>query len=157
MTRAAAEPTENSEVRATSEIRKQRDFLTLVAAILFTAVALGTGFVAGFQLAGGHISVNPPRISSPDTSTPFALRLRTESAGERVRVTWAKDSAAALRALGGTLYIRDGNDTRLVRLQPGEVRDGMLLHLPQTGTVQFRLELNLPGDRTVTEAVGWAK
>jgi len=150
-------PALEEEPRPASPARKQRDFLTLVVAILFTAAALGTGFVTGFQMAGGHISLTPPSISGPDAGAVYTLGLRAQTHGERVRIQWSTRSTPARLALGGTLYIRDGNDTRVVNLQPGEVRDGMVLHLPQALSVRFRLELNLPADRTVSEAVEWKR
>ncbi len=139
------------------EEQRRRGLQTVALSVLFTAAVLTAGFVAGLQFAGGEISLLPPALKRAEPPVSFDLGLRAQGAGERVRVQWSKQSPAVRQASGGTMYIRDGAEVRAVPLHPEEVKDGSILHLPQGGSVRFRLELSLPGDRTVTEAVEWKR
>jgi hypothetical protein len=148
---------ESAPVSPERHIRKKRDFATVALAFVFTAAVLSAGFVAGFQLAGGHVSVLPPALSTPDPAQAYNLELRAQFAGSRVRVHWSAGSVAARLATAGTLYVQDGIQTNMIPLTANEIREGSILHLPQENTVRFRLELNLPGGRLVSESVDWRR
>jgi hypothetical protein len=136
---------------------RRKGFLTVLSAVLFTAMALAAGFVAGVQVTGGRVVLWPLSVVRPDPAASLRLGLHAEAAGDRVRLTWSKESVPIHLATGGTLYVQEGDDTRVIPLRPEEVRDGSVLHLPQGETVRFRLELSLVGERTFTEAVEWKR
>ncbi|MBC7928744.1 MAG: hypothetical protein H7039_24125 [Bryobacteraceae bacterium] len=143
---------------AAAVVPRETGFLTVLLAILFTAAAMLTGFVAGFQLAGGLITLTPTlALRAPDETASWQLGLRTDQAGDRIRLTWPRDSPAVRNATAGMLSIAEAGNSYVVNLTGAEVRYGTILHSATATDVRFRLDIALPGERTVSETLDWHK
>jgi len=130
---------------------------TLALALLLAMAGAGLGFVAGYRGAGGRISFYPElRFASGTEHSPYQLGLQAEAAGERVRIRWSADSPPAVSALSGSLSIEESGTTKVVALQPVELRGGTVLYQTRSTPVRFRLELKMPENRSATETVSWS-
>jgi len=131
-------------------------WLSPLTKVVLAASSVALGFVAGYQLAGGHIGVYPsPGMSRPDASAALNLGLTLDRVADRIRLRWSPDAMVAQLADSGKLTVEENGVVIEQQLQPVELRGGTVLYRPGTGAVRFRLELALPRQRTVTETVLW--
>lgn len=116
------------------------------------AVALlGIGLVAGYTSllllekrfrvpTGGHVSQG---IGLHVDRTP----------GGQLDVTWNRDLSAVGGVTGGKLSITDGAVRHELNLDLPQVRNGALAYFPSGGDVQFRLELFVDANHSISESI----
>jgi hypothetical protein len=73
------------------------------------------------------------------------LELQVERREGELRVNWNQNAPMVQRAQGAVLTIRDG-DSRPVQLQlePEQLRNGRIVYIPKSASVQFSLEIIAP-------------
>lgn len=141
------------------EVPSKSGLNTAILAVLFTALTLITGGLSGFQIAGGRVQLTPNiQFKRPDPTQAWVLGLTVAPAGDRVRVTWNPESAAAQEATSGKLMIADGTaEPKVIEMPATEIRNGGVLHFPTTNRVRFTLDLQLPNRRGVSETAEWSR
>lgn len=103
-------------------------------------------------LLRGLASGNAPaflRTVLPDSG----LRLRVEGQGDRLLLSWNRNSPVVRSANEGVLHIDDGPQHRDVRLDMGEVENGLVLYRPASGDVTFRLEVRGQQGASTSESI----
>jgi len=98
-----------------------------------------------------HLGVPAAQSSSTDIDA-YALRLAVSEHGDNLHLTWDRRAPALRRAQRGILIIADGDETRALELDAAQLRSGSVIYRPLSGSVRFRLELYLTGNRTLSEA-----
>jgi hypothetical protein len=120
---------------------------------------------AGVALIGGGAVIYrsgwlPSRGAAADTAavgevppaSPLALNV-TRNVDE-LTITWNRDSQVVRAALAGTLTIRNGPVSRLIRVTSEQLREGRIIYHPLSGVdSEFRLELAMPDGRTEAESL----
>ncbi len=81
------------------------------------------------------------------------LHLRISGSGERVQLSWNRNTPAAKNGRDGILEIRDGSNRREIRLTAAEIANGSILYLPKTDDVVFRLEIHGAAGQKVSESL----
>lgn len=71
----------------------------------------------------------------------------------QLALSWNQNSPEIEHARDGTLFIRDGRRSPKLPLDNAQLRSGKLLYSPKSASVQFRLELNMDGGRTIQESL----
>jgi hypothetical protein len=91
-------------------------------------------------------------IGEVPPASPLALNvIRTL---DELTITWNRDSQVVRAALAGTLTIRNGPVSRVVRVTSEQLREGRILYHPLSGVdSEFRLELAMPDGRTEAESL----
>lgn len=84
---------------------------------------------------------------------PYALRLAVTEYGDNLHVTWDRNAPALRETEHGILIIADGDQSRTLELDSGQLRSGSVIYRRSSNPVHFRLELFLKGNRTLSE--GW--
>lgn len=122
-------------------------------------LALGTVFVVStgatfglIYLKDGRAHSTLPGIAQTAWASP-GLHLRVSKSGERIQLSWNRALPAARNAQGAVLDIKDGPDHRQILLTAGEVANGSILYLPNTGEVVFRLEVHGSAGQNVSESM----
>lgn len=123
--------------------------------MLLCAAVLMFGMIAGFQLAGGRIQLQPLGFERPAGGSGYNLGMSVTKTGEKIHVHWSADSDAVVVARAGTITVEDSGMIYPLVLDPAELRGGTLLYQPRGNTVRFRLELVLPGNRSASETAVW--
>lgn len=77
------------------------------------------------------------------------LGLRVGSQGDRLVLTWNRQSSPLLYAARGVLMIQDGSQHREVLLDASQLGDGSVSYKPISNDVSFRLEVRGPDGLSV--------
>jgi len=114
------------------------------------AIAVTMLLVVGAFLGGlywmNHAPVSADRPGIPARTGFAALR-----EGDAWKLTWDSAAVEALRPSGATLSIQDGDNKKQIPLTTAELASQTVYYRPQSGDLQFRLEV-LRGLATVAEA-----
>ncbi len=98
----------------------------------------------------------------PNGSTPLFLRgflpntelqLRAEGQGDRLLLSWNRRNSVVRDAADGILHIDDGAQHRDVRLDSGQIENGLVLYRPGSNDITFRLEVHGVRGGSVGETV----
>jgi hypothetical protein len=106
------------------------------------------GIVLGFQVA---LSFREP--PSVQTSLEYAIGLEVAPLNENLHLKWNAESAVVRRARRGILHISDGDNQKSFSLTREDLSRGGVLYRQTTQNVQFRLEVFLTEDVSVTETL----
>jgi hypothetical protein len=112
-------------------------------------VFLLVGVLLGFQAA---ISLRPTGGSSAGRE-PYSLSLAAVKSGNTINLSWDRQAPVILKARSGLLTITDGNYTKALALEPGQLQNGTVVYHYLTGLAKFRLEVVSRGQASVAEAV----
>jgi outer membrane biosynthesis protein TonB len=134
--RADSTSAEATKPAAQVEPRSRWTAALIVALAICTALAV---------LAALHSR----RIPAPAAELGLEIR-RTD---QLVTVSWNHSSPAVLQALSGVLTIQDGNSQRQIRFDASQLRASNVVYVPQSPSVQFRLEVFRAGDHFSGETV----
>jgi protein TonB len=98
------------------------------------------GAIGGALILGTLIWAAVLRFSGQgeDTST---LSLSVERNGQALRLSWDPNAPAVERATSGILWISDGEKRRGLELNLARLRAGSYVYTPESGMVNFRLDL----------------
>jgi hypothetical protein len=141
---------DNSPPAATNEPRKQSPWRLLI-----TAALLGILIV----MAGAAIYLKWPMLralvqSAPKEPAKVGIDLTVVRTPEGpFSVSWNQDAPEVVNAQDGTLVIVDGRSKHKLLLDNPQLRSGNLLYTSKTGSVQFKLELNLGNQHTVESVI----
>src|SRR6266542_4058566 len=69
------------------------------------------------------------------------------------RLNWNRQGPALVHPRGGVLSIRDGFIQRKLVMDPGELRGGSAMYIPETDEVYFQLEVFDKDGRSMSENV----
>ncbi len=106
-------------------------------------------YLIGFSV-GRQIDKVVPRPAPPPRD-PYALSLMVVQFGDNLHLTWDRQSMPIAAAQRGDLVIFDGGQSRTLRLTAEQLRTGTVAYHRLSDRVEFRLEVILPGRRTVSE------
>lgn len=111
------------------------------AALVFIMAAGGTFAVILLREGPWNSSLvtEPPQRA---VSTGRDLGLRVGSEGDRLVLTWNRQSPFLQAAASGTLVIQDGSQRQEVRLDASQLADGSVSYKPLSSDVSFRLEVS---------------
>jgi proteasome lid subunit RPN8/RPN11 len=92
------------------------------------------------------------------TSRPArGLALSATDAGGQLRITWDRSAPAIVRASGGTLEIVDGGAHTEVKLSAADLHSGSISYARETGDVQLRMMVYVPGNPPASEITHFLK
>ncbi len=106
-------------------------------------------YVMGF-VGGRQIDNVVPRAAPPPRD-PYALSLMVLQYGDNLHLTWDRESRPIAAAERGSLLISDGDQSRTLDLTLEQLRTGAVAYHRLSDKVRFRLEVTLPGHRSVSE------
>jgi len=106
-------------------------------------------YVAGFA-AGRQIDKVVPRAAPPPRD-PYAISLTVLQYGDNLHLTWDRQARPIAVAERGSLLISDAGQSRTLDLTREQLRNGAVAYHQIGERVQLRLEVSLPGRRTVSE------
>jgi protein TonB len=79
--------------------------------------------------------------AKPQVTGDLRLGLKLERSGTDWQVSWNRNADVLLKAVSGQLSITDGQNTKELNLDPGELRSGSILYTPATEDVVVRLRV----------------
>jgi protein TonB len=79
--------------------------------------------------------------AKPQVTGDLRLGLKLERSGTDWQVSWNRNADVLLKAVSGQLSITDGQNTKELNLDPGELRSGSILYTPATDDVVVRLRV----------------
>ena len=135
----------------TNLVNTQRRRIPLAWYGIATAVLL-----AGAVGAYLRPSPKPDKLLAADialATSPNRAEFAATRDGLDWKLSWSRDSMAALRPNGAVLSIRDGEKEKQIGLTPGDLASGTILYSPQSSDLLFSLNLILPGGRVLEEHV----
>lgn len=106
-------------------------------------------YLAGFA-AGRQIDKAIPRAAPPPRD-PYALSLMVLQYGDNLHLSWDRQARPIVTAEGGSLLISDAGQSRTLDLTREQLRNGAVAYHQIGQRVQLRLEVLLPGRRSVSE------
>jgi periplasmic protein TonB len=112
----------------------------------------------GFLYSMRHPFFGGTRAGAGDIASYQPLGLRVVRIGTDFEVSWDRTANAVLLASDGTLTIRDGQITKIVNLDPTQLREGRILYAPLFRELTVRLEVSDNQRRSAGESVqvlGW--
>jgi hypothetical protein len=113
------------------------------------AFLLVAWYLAGFA-AGHQIDKAVPRAAPPPRD-PYALSLIVLQYGDNLHLTWDRQARPILAAERGSLLISDAGQSRTLDLTREQLRNGAVAYHELSDRVRLRLEVFLPGQRSVSE------
>jgi hypothetical protein len=120
-------------------VRRQAGWTWIPLSFVFLLI----GVVLGFQ-AAGTIRMR----SDSAAAAPFSLALRATPSGDSLHVKWDRQAPAIRAAKKGALLITDGDYSRTVDLDLGQLRNGSVIYRHLSDRIIFRLEI-FPSDRAI--------
>ena len=114
---------------------------------IWAAIALALLLVGS---AGYWTKTSLPEVAVP---RPDRIGLGIERTGHDVQITWDGASALLRSATLGILRIRDGTNSKDIRISPEELKQGSLLYIPASNDVEIHMKVFTPDDRSVDESV----
>ncbi len=103
----------------------------------------------GYITARGWHQSRPAAVQPRD---PYALSLLVLEYAENLHVSWDRNATSIQAGGRGLLHITDGEETRSVELGPAQLKSGSLVYRRLTPRVEFRLEVFVNDQRSVTES-----
>lgn len=101
---------------------------------------VGAALVA-VLLAVVSMAVSSRRASAAPENAYVDLGLHIEPAGAGLRLRWNRAIPAVASAVGGNLRIQDGTLERNVILDGRQTQSGMIVYMPESDDIEFRLEV----------------
>jgi TonB family protein len=132
--------------------KRSRGWLTagLVLSIIGAAGAAGYRWLPPLWT---QTVVEAPADPPPAPPSP-ALALRVARQAQDLEVSWDRGSEPVRLATAGTLTIRSGVATRVMEMQPEQLREGRVVFRPLAGVdTDVRLEVLVAGGRSSAESV----
>jgi len=123
---------------------------------LAAAAALIGGGAAAYRVRSLSTGANPSRPPISKLAAPATAGIGLNGTRNRddLEISWNRASEAVRTATGGTLTIRNGPIDRAVPVSREQLREGRVIwHLVADADADFRLELAMPGGRTVAESI----
>ena len=121
-----------------------------IAATWTIAFGATLWFTNGSSLFG-HSSPEAPEARPVTFSKTIGLEVHGD--GEVLNIAWDQGSATALNSNGGYLTIRDGDLVKVVRLDPGEIRNGHIYYSPRNADLGIRLEMAAEDGDSASETI----
>ncbi len=121
-----------------------------IAATWTIAFGATLWFTNGSSLFG-HSSPEP--LQSRPVTIANSIGLEVHSDGELLNIAWDRGSDTALNSNGGYVTIRDGDLVKVVRLEPGEIRNGHIYYAPRNADLGIRLEMAAEDGDSATETI----
>jgi TonB family protein len=119
---------------------------------LVVAIALVVLLTAG--LLGLRLKHQQSFIATSESSDIVTLGLRSERAGEDLRLSWNRNAPAVQQATGGHISISDGAVQKEFDLGLSELRNGSLMYSPISDNVLVQLQLKYnSSQQTISESV----
>ncbi len=113
------------------------------------ACLLCAWYLMGYA-AGSQIDKVVPHATPPPRD-PFALSLIVLQYGENLHLSWDRQARAVAAAQHASLQISDAGQNRTLDLSASDLRNGAVAYHRMSEHVQFRLEVFLPGRRSISE------
>jgi hypothetical protein len=107
-------------------------------------------YLSGYA-AGRQIDKVAPRAAPPPRD-PYALSLLVLQYGDNLHLTWDRQARPIAAAERGSLLISDVGQSRTLDLSAEQLRHGAVAYHQLSDRVRFRLEVFLPGRRSVSES-----
>jgi len=123
---------------------------------LAAAAALIGGGAAAYRIRSLPFGTNALRqpVSKLAASGARGIGLNGTRSLDDLEISWNRSAEAVRRATAGTLTIRNGPIHRSVPVSPDQLREGRVMwHLFAGADADFRLELAMPGGKTVAESI----
>jgi hypothetical protein len=114
------------------------------------AFLLVAWYLVGFA-AGRQIDKAIPRAAPPPRD-PYALSLLVLQYGDNLHLSWDRQARPIVAAERGSLLISDAGQNRTLDLTREQLRNGAVAYHQLSEHVQLRLEVFLPGRRSVSES-----
>jgi TonB family protein len=127
---------------------KTRFFLVSFAATLAVAGAAGAGAYLAIPIWKSHLLA----MTEPAPGTQIGLRVARAADGQ-LDLTWNREALERAKAQSALLTIVDGPVSKELTIDSAQLRTGTLTYFPSGADIQFRLETNLEGGRSVAESV----
>lgn len=127
---------------------------------IFSAALAAFGGACGYEYANSRAAQisSAPMFGKPSNASPAALagpysvNLQVSQSGDSLMIKWNRQAIAIEAAKNGLLTITEGQNSKEVKLDPSELKNGTAMY-PHVGQdVRFRLELFL----RITEAT-WSR
>ncbi len=134
-----------------SSFRPNRLYWSL--AVVVSVIAAGAMFLGLLHANSTTPVVNPPSASAPPPSASGVGMKVEAQQGDRLLITWNRESPMVQSAKYGILYIDDGTQHKEIVFAPGEMKNGSILYRPGSDEVTFRLQVLGRDDAMVTESV----
>jgi protein TonB len=104
-------------------------------------VSLAIIAILGAILFPFHAQIMRAFSAKPQVTRDLRLGLKLERSGTDWQVSWNRNTDVLLKAVSGQLSITDGQNTKELNLDPGELRSGSILYTPATDDVVVRLRV----------------
>ncbi|MFL6447596.1 MAG: energy transducer TonB [Bryobacteraceae bacterium] len=148
---SVASPTVSNAAPVPRDLKRAlRDRRWLAMSAMFAVAAGGTFWL--IYLKPAHARSTPAAVAQVIPTDP-GLNLTISSNGDRVQLSWNRNSPAIRNADEGTLNINDGPDHRQVQLGSGELANGSVLYFPNTDDVVFQLKVHGTGGQNASETL----
>jgi TonB family protein len=133
-------PANTSALAQAAPSPRNNKLFRLLSATMFV-FALGIPF--GWAYIRAHYLALARDSQSVLGSTPTGpgLRIRVESSGNAVLVSWDRNATLVQSAKGGILRIDDGPLHRDINLEPSDIENSSIVYRPGSNDAKFRLEL----------------
>jgi len=112
------------------------------------AAAAGTGAYFAIPMWKSHLLA----VAEPAPTTQVGLRVARAADGQ-LDLTWNREALERAKAQNALLTIVDGPISKQLTIDSAQLRTGTLTYFPSGADIQFRLETNLEGGRSVAESV----
>jgi TonB family protein len=113
---------------------------------------VAAGGAAAYRWLPG-VGSTPPAEAPAEPETSPVLALKVVRQAQDLEVSWDHRSEPVRQANAGTLTIRSGPATRVIEMQPAQLREGRVVFRPLTGVdTDVRLEVLESGGRSVAES-----
>jgi TonB family protein len=118
---------------------KNKLFWPLSAAMFVFALGIAFGWA---DIRAHYLALARDSHSVPGSMpTGPALRIRVESSGNAVLVSWDRSAPLVQSAKAGILRIDDGPLHRDINLEPSDIENSSIVYRPGSNDARFRLEL----------------
>jgi TonB family protein len=140
VTRGSADLARTSELQNTfSETESRKIRVTPLTRKLLVSFAIVA--ILGAMLFPFHTQIMRAFSGKPQATGDLRLGLKLERSGTDWQVGWNRNTEVLLKAVSGQLSITDGQNTKELNLDPGELRSGSILYTPATDDVVVRLRV----------------
>lgn len=130
-----------ARLRAPSE--RNRWMTWFLSPVVFL-LAAGATFLVSY-LRTGPVTASTPRINPLSDPRSATLKMRVNSQGPGLRLSWNRFSPVVQAAKSGVLEIDDGGRHHEITLDRKEIANGSVLYRPASGDVSFLLDLRDTG------------
>jgi hypothetical protein len=129
-----------------------RSRMRLAVAVLLLAL-LALGATAGDWYARRQApAVSAATLKAED---PYAIGLSAEQQDGNVLLHWNRNARALQAAERSQLTITEGDRSKTIDLDLDQLRNGVVLYRHVAPEIRFRLEVQMAGDRSLSETLVW--